>query len=84
MTTATKFSRQNVPGSRARTTWENLVLVVALVLESKGLYYRRLSLPHEICLKINLLNFYGENLIVLVEHNCITFALHTRCPVTGN
>ena len=39
MTTATKFSRQNDAGSRARTTyyWENLVLVVLLVLESKGL-----------------------------------------------
>ena len=37
--TATTFSRQNDAGSRARTTyyWENLVLVVLLVLESKGL-----------------------------------------------
>ena len=40
MTTATTFSRQNDAGSRASTTyyWENLVLVVVLVLESKGLY----------------------------------------------
>ena len=35
MTTAITFSRQNDAGSRARTT--NLVLVVVLVLESKGL-----------------------------------------------
>ena len=40
MTTATTFSRQNDAGSRASTTyyWENLVLVVVLVLESKALY----------------------------------------------
>ena len=40
MTTATTFSRKNDAGSRSRTTyyWENLVLVVVLVLESKGLY----------------------------------------------
>ena len=41
MTTATTFSRQNDAASRASTTyyWENLVLVVVLVLESKGLWY---------------------------------------------
>ena len=41
MTTATMFSRQNDAASRASTTyyWENLVLVVVLVLESRGLYY---------------------------------------------
>ena len=35
MTTATMFSRQNDAGSRGRTSfyWENLVLVVVLVLE---------------------------------------------------
>ena len=40
MTKAIAFSRQNVAGSRARTTqyWENLVFVVVLVLESKALY----------------------------------------------
>ena len=40
MTTATTFSRQNDAGSRACPTYyrENLVLVVAVVLESKGLY----------------------------------------------
>ena len=34
------FSHQNDAGSRARTTyyWENLVLVLALVLEFKGPY----------------------------------------------
>ena len=39
MTTATTFSLQTNAGSRASTTyyWENLVLVVVLVLESKGL-----------------------------------------------
>ena len=39
VTTATTFSRQNDAGSHASTTyyWENLVLVVALILESKGL-----------------------------------------------
>ena len=39
MMTATTFSRQNDAGSRARTTyyWENLVLVVLPVLETKGL-----------------------------------------------
>ena len=42
MTTATTFSRQNDAASRASTTWywENLVLVLVLVLESKGLYCR--------------------------------------------
>ena len=39
VTAATKFSRQNKAVSRLRTTWywENLVLVVDLVLEFKGL-----------------------------------------------
>ena len=39
ITKAITFSRQNDAGSRARTTqyWENLALVVVLVLESKGL-----------------------------------------------
>ena len=41
MTTATMFSRQNDAASRASTIyyWENLVLAVVLVLESKGLWY---------------------------------------------
>ena len=35
------FSRQNDAGSRASNTqyWENLILVVKPVSESKGLYY---------------------------------------------
>ena len=39
LTTATMFSRQNDVGSCACTTyyWENLVLVVVLILESKAL-----------------------------------------------
>ena len=39
MTTAITFSRQNDAGSRASNTyyWENLVLVVVIVLESKAL-----------------------------------------------
>ena len=39
MTTATTFSRQNDADSRVNTTkfWENLVIVVILVLESKVL-----------------------------------------------
>ena len=39
MTTATRFSRQNYVGSRSRITkyWENLLLVVVLVLEPKAL-----------------------------------------------
>ena len=39
MATATTFSRQNDAGSRAHTAWywNNLVLVVVLVLESKAL-----------------------------------------------
>ena len=43
VTTAITFSRQNDAGSHASTTyyWENLVLVVVLVLESKGLYWLR-------------------------------------------
>ena len=47
MTTAVTFSRQNDACSRASTTqyWENLVLVVVLVLESKALYYG--TLYHE-------------------------------------
>ena len=42
MTTATTFSRQNDIGSRMSNTqyWENLVLVVVLVSESKALYHR--------------------------------------------
>ena len=42
MTTATAFSSQNDAGSRASTAsyWKNFVLVVVLVLESKGLYCR--------------------------------------------
>ena len=43
MTTATTFPRQNDAGSRAYTTLENLVLVVVLVLESKGLRYFKLN-----------------------------------------
>jgi len=41
MTTTVTFSRQNDAGSRASTTqyWENLVLVVVLVSESKALYH---------------------------------------------
>ena len=41
MTTAIKFSRQNDAGSRVSTTyyWQNLVLVVVLVSESKALYF---------------------------------------------
>ena len=37
--TAITFSRQNDAGSRSLSTkyWENLVIVVALVLESKAL-----------------------------------------------
>ena len=40
MTTAIMFYRQNDAGSRVRNTpyRENLVLVVVLVLESKGFY----------------------------------------------
>ena len=39
MTTATTFSRQNDAGLRVYTTkyWENLVLVVVLVLKLKAL-----------------------------------------------
>ena len=42
MTTAITFSRQNDTCSRPSNTqyWENLVLVVVLVLESKGLYFK--------------------------------------------
>ena len=42
MTTATTFTRQNDIGSRMSNTqyWENLVLVVVLVSESKALYHR--------------------------------------------
>ena len=37
-----RFSRQNDAGLRALNVvlWENLVLVVVLVLESKGPYYK--------------------------------------------
>ena len=42
MTTVSRFSRQNDAGLRALNVVlrENLVLVVVLVLESKGPYYR--------------------------------------------
>ena len=41
MTTVSRFSRQNDLGLRALNVvlWENLVIVVVLVLESKALYY---------------------------------------------
>ena len=41
MTTAISFSRQNDTGSRARALCllEKLVVVLVLVLESKGLYF---------------------------------------------
>ena len=41
MTTVSGFSRQNDTGLRVLNVvqWENLVLVVVLVLESKGPYY---------------------------------------------
>ena len=50
MTTAITFSRQNDAGSRASTTncWENLVLVVFLVLEIKGLYWLERRAPSRI------------------------------------
>ena len=40
MTTVSRFSRQNDAGLRTLNIvpWENLVLVVVLVLESKALY----------------------------------------------
>ena len=43
--TATTFSRQNDAGSRVSTTqyWKNLVLVVILVSESKGLYAKKIG-----------------------------------------
>ena len=43
MTTVSRFSRQNDAGLRALNValWENLVLVVVLVLESKGPYYNK-------------------------------------------
>jgi len=43
--TATTFSRQNDAGSRVSTTqyWKNLVLVVVLVSESKGLYAKKIG-----------------------------------------
>ena len=46
MTTVTTFSLQNDAASRASTTYysENLVLVVVLVLESKGLLIIQLQL----------------------------------------
>ena len=42
MTTAITSSRQNDAATRASTTyyWENLVLIVVLVLESKGLHWK--------------------------------------------
>ena len=42
MTTVSRFSRQNDVGLRALNVvlWENFVLVVVLVLESKGTYYQ--------------------------------------------
>ena len=41
MTTSITFSRLNDAGYRVSNTqyWKNLVLVVVLVLESKGLHY---------------------------------------------
>ena len=51
MTKATKFSRQNDACSRVRTTWENLVLVVALVLE----YIKRSLLSSAFLTKRNVL-----------------------------
>ena len=55
MPTAITFSGQNDAGSRLSTTqyWENLVLVVAIVSESKALY----------CLEVDAENGYPFQLL---------------------
>ena len=47
MTTAITFARQNDAGSRVSNTqyWENLVLVVVLVSESKALKWKKREHP---------------------------------------
>ena len=54
MTTATTFSRQYGVGSHACTTyyWENLLLVVVLILESKALYFDLMRIVLVIYLRI--------------------------------
>ena len=51
MTTVSRFSRQNDADLRALNVvlWENLLLVVVLVLESNGPYY--LKRERDICIK---------------------------------
>ena len=56
MTTLSRFSRQNDASLRALNVvlWENLVLVVVLVLESEGPYYITLE---EKCKSLNFILF---------------------------
>ena len=56
------FSRQNDAGSRVSDTqyWENLVLVVALVSESKALYFLEPNLVPRVLSNLSLLSELWE------------------------
>ena len=87
MTTAITFYRQNDAGSRVSNTqdWENLVLVVVLVSESKALQYLLTNDPTKVdfwrcnfffCFKLDLEltdtleNKGGAVVRALVSHQC--------------
>ena len=59
MTTVSRFSRQNDGGLRALNVvlWENLLLVVVLVLESKGPYFRQPGRSVEEIARLNEPNY---------------------------
>ena len=60
MTTATSFSHQNDAGSRMCNTryWENLILVVVLVLESKTHLWSSVWLLHSFYVNLYILSLW--------------------------
>ena len=82
MTTAIAFSRQNDAGSRTNTAnyWENLVLVVVLVLDSKAPYREMRSL---IISDLNgeLLYVYTTKILIMfwVEKTSLSFSWIKDC-----
>ena len=88
MTTAPRFSRQNVAGLRV-ALWENLVLVVVLDLESKGpnCYIREFKklrrqlqgkrhIKIELCVKLSLLRLFHVDHVVHNRRSALSLAWH--------
>ena len=80
MTTAITFTRHNDTGSRVSNTqyWENVVLVVVLISESKGLYWKRKGFNSgwrawlKKCLLLSFLisvSMFQTSLFVIVSRN---------------